>query len=84
MKDFQVIVRYTSPRPIAPMEPMAPASVGEATPKKSDPSTRNTRNSGGARYLTPCTRESLEKNFRPISLGRLGPISGVILVRIMT
>jgi len=64
------------------MEPTAPASVGEATPKKIDPRTRKTSKKGGKRYLTPSTRDSLVNSFRCSSGGRPGPILGLTAVLI--
>ena len=60
---------------IAPTEPIAPASVGVATPRKIDPSTIRIRISGG--IITSATRRiSTPKAMSVISRGSAGAASG--------
>jgi hypothetical protein len=46
--------RFIAPRMSAPEAPMAPPSVGVATPMKMVPSTRKIRNSGGTMTKVVC------------------------------
>src|SRR4249920_1193337 len=52
---------------IAPDAPMAPPSVGVATPMKIVPSTRKIRNSGGTITKVTCCASN-DKNLKPVTL----------------
>ena len=65
-------------RTIAPTDPIAPASVGVATPAKIDPSTMRIRSSGGS-ITTTTRRRSPRQGMSVISGGRAGAASGLAI-----
>ena len=71
--------RFMRPRAaasrMAPTAPMAPASVGVATPAKIDPSTIRISSSGGMSTSTTC-RTSVRNAISVISGGRAGAADG--------